>query len=127
MFGLEKTAIYAIGAGVLALALIGAAFGLINYGQKLERCKAKNVRLDAEIVEASAWKDRQLHILAEKDAATARWQLAASNFEIAYNAALLDRPEGSHHPLARARRYRSGIHPPRELRHRGRGGMEATE
>ena len=93
MFGLEKTAIYAIGAGVLALAVVGAAIGLINYGQRLERCKTKTTQLKEEIAEASAWKDRQLHILAEKDAATARWELAASNFEIAFNAALLDRPE----------------------------------
>ncbi len=93
MFGLEKTAIYAIGAGVLALALMGSTIWLINYGQKLGKLQVENTRLETEIEKASDWKDKQLTIMTAKDLAVEEWQTTASNFKIAFNAALLDRPE----------------------------------
>lgn len=93
MFGLEKTAIYAIGAGVLALALMGSIIWLINYGQKLGELQVENTRLEGEIEKASDWAEIQLAIMTAKDLALEDWQTTASNFEIAFNAALLDRPE----------------------------------
>lgn len=93
MFGLEKSAAMAIGAGVLILALIGAILGLINYGQKLGKLEAEKTRLAGELVKASDWKDRQLKIMAAKDAAVVTWETKAAAFEREYLHILNNRPE----------------------------------
>ncbi len=93
IFGLEKTAATAIGALVLILAILGCIMGLINYGQKLERVKQKNIELKAELLEASAWKDKQLKIMTAKDAAELEWKAKATKFEVEYNYLIANPPE----------------------------------
>lgn len=89
-----------VGVGALVLAIIVAAMGLINYGQKVGRLEAKNTKLKAEkadliveVEEATAWKDKTLKIMAARDVSIQKWQRTASAFEISYQEALLRQPE----------------------------------
>jgi hypothetical protein len=93
MFGLEKSVVTAIGAGLLVLALIGAIIGLINYGQKLGELKAENQRLTGEIEDANAWKDDMLEKNALSKQSLEDLQAAADAAEIARLDALARPPE----------------------------------
>lgn len=88
-----------IGAGTLILAIIVAAIGLVNYGQKLERLKTANKELKAdikelkvEVEEGTAWKDRTLALLNEQGTSLKTWQTTANQFETAYNEILNRQP-----------------------------------
>lgn len=93
MFGLEKTAVMAIGAGLLILALIGAIIGLINYGQKLGKMEAENTRLENEIQEASDWKDEQVRKFQEQAVAFAALEVSESAARNKYLALLAEPPQ----------------------------------
>jgi len=81
-----------VAAGGVILAIIVAAIGLINYGQKLERAKAEVTRLEGEIEKAEKWKAGALAMIQERNENIERWQAAANEFEVAYRAALLRQP-----------------------------------
>jgi hypothetical protein len=91
MFGLEKSVVTAIGAGLLALALIGAIIGLIKYGQKLGKMEAENTRLEQEVDEANAWKADLLTRLEGVDTSMAATASAIENADARY-AELVMRP-----------------------------------
>jgi hypothetical protein len=88
MFGLEKTAVMAIGAGLLILALIGAIIGLINYGQKLGKAEAEVARLTAEVNEGNLWKEEALIKMKVKDDFIKTWRKIAKDMEADYNEAI---------------------------------------
>ena len=93
MFGLEKSVATAIGAGLLALALIGAIIGLINYGQKLGKMEAENTRLEKEIEEATAWKEDSLLKDEQQRLALASLALSELAAKTNYNALLAEPPQ----------------------------------
>ena len=83
----------AIGVGVLALVVIGAAIGLINYGQKLERALNEVERLEGELSQANKNTDVCLDTLHEAYATSLEWQTTAQDFQIKYSLAMDNIPE----------------------------------
>ena len=88
-----------VGVGALILAIIVAAIGLINYGQKLEKLRtankelrADNKELKGEIKKATEWKDTTLGLLNEQKTSLETWQTTANQFEVAYQEILNRQP-----------------------------------
>lgn len=82
----------AIGAGALVLAIILAAIGLVNYGQKLGKAQAEIERLEGEVKEATAWKDDVLGRLSSLDSSIESNTLAVDGAFAGYQEALLQPP-----------------------------------
>ena len=82
-----------IAGGVIVALVLGLSIMLINYGEKLGKCKAENVRLEGEVKEAIAWKEDALKKMTAKDEAIGRWAITADSFEMRYMALAAEPPQ----------------------------------
>ena len=82
-----------VGAGALALAVIGASLFLINYGQKLERALVEVERLEVELLKANENTDTCVRASEAAHTAELKWQTTAQNFELAYRRELERAPQ----------------------------------